>query len=131
MKYSQFIGVAAAIGLMLSAFLHWAWYPDLQEYFTGYYTHGNTYGRPGRVFVVVGIVAIIFFVTPRIWAKRWNVFLCAILLAFAIKTLILFSGCYRGVCPVRQPGIWIMLAMAALMMLSSLLPDLKMNQKRN
>lgn len=128
MKYSQLIGVLAAIILMFSGLMHWTWYPDIKEYFTGFYTYNNQYGRPGRVFIVVGIIAIILYLLPKIWAKRWNVFFCAVVLAFAVKTFILFSGCYKGICPEKQAGIWVMLGSAALMMLAALLPDIKMKK---
>lgn len=108
--------------------MHWTWYPDIKEYFTGFYTYNNQYGRPGRVFIVVGIIAIILYLLPKIWAKRWNVFFCAVVLAFAVKTFILFSGCYKGICPEKQAGIWVMLGSAALMMLAALLPDIKMKK---
>ncbi len=128
MKYSQVLGIIAAIVLMLSGLLKWTWYPDIKEYFTGFYSYNNTYGRPGIAFIVLAIIAITFYLVPRIWAKRWNVFFCSIILAFAVRTFITFSSCYRGICPERQAGIWIMLASAILMMAAALLPDLKLKK---
>lgn len=128
MKYSQVLGIVAATVLMLSGLLNWTWYPDIKEYFTGFYTHNNAYGRPGMVFIVLAPIAIIFYLLPKIWAKRWNVFFCGIILAYAVKTFISFSVCYRGICPEKQAGIWIMLASAAIMMLAALLPDLKVKR---
>lgn len=129
MRYSQWIGIAAAITLMASGFLHWAWYPDLQQYFTGFYSEKNLYGKPGKVFIFFAAIAIIFYLLPKIWAKRWNILVCALTLAYAIKSFIGFSGCYRGICPQRQVGIWIMLSSAAIMMLAALLPDMKVEKK--
>jgi len=123
MKYSQLIGILAAIILMISGFLHWAWYPDLQKYFTGFFSENNMYGKPGKVFIFFGTLSIILFFAPRVWAKRGNIFLCAITLAYAVKSFILFSDCYRGICPVKQEGIWIMLVSAILMTGCSLFPD--------
>ena len=128
MKYSQLAGVIAAVLLMLSGLLNWAWFPDLQQYFTGFYTYNNTYGKPGKVFIILGAVAIIFYLVPRIWAKRINMFVCILILAYAIKTFILYSGCYRGVCPEKQAGLWVMLVLSALMFTASLLPDLKLKK---
>jgi hypothetical protein len=130
MKYSQLVGILAAIILSLSGFMNWTWYPDLQKYFTGFVSENNMYGKPGKVFLILAAIAIVFFIIPKIWAKRWNLFVCAFTLAFAIKSFILFSGCYRGVCPERQPGLWIMISAAALMMLAALLPDISVNRKQ-
>lgn len=128
MKNSQLIGVGAAILLMVSGFLNWTWYPDIHKSFTGFFSESNVYGKPGKVFIFFCIIAIIFYLIPKIWAKRWNIFLCSLTLAYAVKSFILFSGCYRGICPEKQAGIWIMLSSAALMLLAALLPDLSVNK---
>jgi hypothetical protein len=129
MKYSQWIGVAAAICLIISGFTNWTWYPDIHRYFTGFESENNVYGKPGKVFLFFSIIAIVFFLVPRIWAKRCNLFVCSLILAYAINTFIRFSACYRGICPEKQAGIWIMLSSASLVMLCALLPDLKINKK--
>ncbi|MBO9572353.1 MAG: hypothetical protein J7497_09120 [Chitinophagaceae bacterium] len=126
MKHSQLAGVLFTIVLILSGLMNWAWYPDLQQYFTGFYSYNNNYGKPGKAFIILGVIAIAFYLIPRIWAKRCNMFLCVLILGYAIKTFILFSACYRGTCPEKQAGLWIMLSSAALMLIASLLPDLKL-----
>jgi hypothetical protein len=125
MKFSQWIGIAAAIVLIISGFMNWTWYPDIHKYFTGFYSENNIYGRPGKIFIYFTSIAIIFFAVPRLWAKRWNVLICTIIVAFAIKTFILYTTCYRGVCPVKQPGIWMMITSASVILLCALLPDMK------
>jgi hypothetical protein len=125
MKFSQWIGVVACITLVASGFMNWTWYPDLHKFFTGYYTQNNIYGKPAKFFAILAVLAIIFFLVPKVWAKRWNILICAFIVAYAVKTFILFTTCYRGVCPQKQPGIWIMLVSSFIIMLSGLLPDLK------
>jgi hypothetical protein len=129
MKYSQWIGIAAAIMLVVACFLPWTYHPDLDKNFTGFFSENNVYGKPGYVFIVVCIVAVIFFAIQRIWAKRWNVFICAIILSYAIKSFIVFSGCYRGICPDKKAGLWIMLLSAIVMMGMSLFPDMKLKEE--
>ncbi|HUR09805.1 MAG TPA: hypothetical protein VM012_00460 [Flavitalea sp.] len=123
MKYSQWIGIVAIILLIVSCFLPWTWYPDLQKHFNGFFSENNTYGRPGRVFIFLAIPALIFFLIPKIWAKRWNIFVGAILFAYAIKTYILFSACYTGICPEKKPGLWMMISAAALTLVMTIIPD--------
>jgi hypothetical protein len=129
MKFSQWIGILAAIVLIISGFMNWTWYPDIHKYFTGFVSENNIYGKPGKIFIYFSSVAILFFAIPRIWAKRWNVFICTLIVAFAIRSFILYTSCYSGVCPVKQPGIWIMLASAGVILLCALLPDLKLKDK--
>lgn len=125
MKFSQWIGVLACLTLVVSGFTNWTWYPDLHKYFTGFFSENNVYGKPGKIFIYLASVAVFFFVVPKIWAKRWNVLVCAIIVAYAVKSFILFTLCYHGVCPVKQPGIWVMLFSAVVILLCALLPDLK------
>ncbi len=129
MKYSQSFGVFAAVVLVASCTLNWTWYHDLQEHFTGFYSAGNNYGKPGRVFLFMAAVATIFFLLKRVWAKRWNLLVCGLIVAYAVKTFILYTSCYRGICPEKQAGIWIMLAAAIMMMVAAVLPDLKLREE--
>ncbi|WP_133055260.1 hypothetical protein [Niastella koreensis] len=129
MKYSQWIGIAASILLVIAGFLPWTYHPDLNKNFTGFFTENNVYGKPGYVFVWMSIITIVFFAIQRVWAKRWNMFICALVLAYAIKSFIMYSGCYRGICPDKLAGLWIMLVSAALMMAMALFPDMKLNEE--
>lgn len=125
MKYSQWIGIAAAIVLVISCFMSWTYYPDLDKTFTGFFSEDNNYGKPGKVFVVFAVVGVVFFLIPRIWAKRWNLLIGALTVAFAIKSYIVFTSCYRGICPQKLAGLWLMLVSSAVLLIMTLLPDLK------
>lgn len=129
MKYSQWIGIAASILLVIAGFLPWTYHPDLNKNFTGFFTENNVYGKPGNVFVVLSIITIVFFAIQRVWAKRWNMFINALVLSYAIKSFIMYSGCYRGICPDKLAGLWIMLASAVLMMVMALFPDIKLKEE--
>lgn len=131
MKYSQWIGIGAAIVLVVACFLPWTFHPDLNKSFTGFFSEKNNYGKPGKVFIVFAVVAIVFFLIPRIWAKRWNLLIGALTVAYAIKSFIVFSGCYHGICPAKQAGLWIMLLAAVAMMGMALMPDMKVGEKEN
>ena len=64
------IGVLAAITLAVACFLHWTWYPDLHQYFSGFYSKNNLYGKPGKGIIFFAAIAVIFYVIPKVWAKR-------------------------------------------------------------
>lgn len=99
MKYAAVTGIAAALILIFFCFLPWAYYPDLQENFTGFYSSHNHYGRPGKTFCFLAAVSIIMFLIPKIWARWVNQLVGVVLLAYAIKTYVLFSSCYNTICP--------------------------------
>ncbi len=124
MKYSQWLGIAASLLLVAACFLPWTWHPDLNKNFTGFFSENNVYGRPGRVFIVLAFFSILFFAIPRVWAKRWNFLVQALTSAFAIKSFVMYTGCYRGICPTKQPGIWLMLIAAVIMLVMAVVPDI-------
>lgn len=130
MKYSQWVGIAAAVILVVSCFLPWTFHPDLNKEFTGFFSENNNYGKPGKVFIGLAAIAVIFFLIPRVWAKRWNLLVGALVVAFAIKSFIVFSGCYRGICPSKLAGLWIMLLSAIVVLVMTLLPDMKVIEKK-
>jgi hypothetical protein len=124
MKYSQWIGTAAALLLIAACFMPWAYFPDLGKDFTGFFSEKNIYGRPGKVLIFFSIVEILLFAVPRVWAKRTNIFVTVLAIAFAIKSYILYTSCYGGICPDKRVGIFVMLGSAIIALLAALLPDL-------
>jgi hypothetical protein len=125
MKYSQWIGILAAIAVSIACFYPWAFYPDLNTYFTGFYSHENIYGKPGKVLIFFAVLATLFFALPKLWAKRANWLVCAIAAAFALKTYILYTSCYRGICPDKQIAMYIVLIAPFIMLTAAFLPKTK------
>lgn len=123
MKYYKFWVLLAGLGLIVSSFLPWTYYPDLDKVFTGFFSERNFYGKPGKVFVFFAVVSIIFSLIEKIWAKRFNLFFAALNLAYLIKTYILFTNCYGGTCPEKRYGIYILIASGILLLITSLFPD--------
>jgi len=130
MKYSQWIGIAAALLLIGACFLPWAYFPDLQKEFTGFFSEGNAYGRPGKVFVFFAVVAIGFFLTPKIWAKRANIFVSAMTIAFGLKSYILYTACYRGICPDKRLGIFLVLLVPVILLIAAVSPSLPVKEDK-
>jgi hypothetical protein len=131
MKYSQWIGIIAGIGLIISCFLPWTFHPDLGKTFNGFFSENNSYGKPGKALIFISAFAILCFIIPRVWAKRLNFFVTAILVGYAIRTFILFSGCYRGICPEKKEGLWMMIFSACLILIMAVLPDTKLVNKKS
>lgn len=155
MSAARIIGVVSCILIIASFFLNWAWYPDIQKYFTAFFSEKNYYGKPGIVllyFSVTGLISYlsnkimrlmfllygifcwlaalsqistsikisiisivlgaIFYLLYRIWdiVANWvNLLFCALCMAFAIRTYLLYTSGYDGYVPEPQPGIYLML----------------------
>ena len=130
LKILQKAGIIACIILLLSCFMPWAFYADIHETFTGFYSFQNQYGKPGKFLSVMALIAFAFMMLPKIWAKRTNLFVCALAVGYAIKTYILFTSCYNAYCPEKKAGIFIMLLSTIIMLVSSAFPDLKINKQK-
>ena len=125
MKYSKWIGLGACIILMIACFMPWAYYPDINKSFTGFFSQDNSYGKPGKFLVFFAIVSILLILLPRVWAKRSHLFLAALFTGYAIKSYILFTSCYNTFCPEKKPGIYLMMAGCLLILLVAIFPDMK------
>lgn len=129
MKNSQWVGIVGALLVVAACFMPWAYFPDLQKEFTGFFSEQNRYGRPGKVLIFFCVVEIVFFLVPKVWAKRANIFVAAVCFAWGIKSYILYTACYKGICPERRAGIFLVLGGALIVLVASLLPDLPVKEE--
>jgi hypothetical protein len=72
---------------------------------------------------------MILFLVPRVWAKRFNLLAGTIALAFGIRCYFVFSHCYRGICPDKKAGIFLVVIAALIMTLAAVLPDMKLKKE--
>jgi hypothetical protein len=126
LKYASFIGITAALLLVCSCFLPLAYYPDLQENFTGFYSRQNQYGKPGIAFIFLSLIGIILFLIPRLWAKRVNQVVAVLTFAYALKTFILFSSSYFSFHPQIKSGLIGILVFSLIILICSLLSKAKL-----
>ena len=125
LKYVPIIGVTAALLLIAFCFMPWAYYPDLQENFSGFYSNQNHYGKPGKAFIFLSTLSIILFLVSKGWAKWANQVTGVIIFAYALKTYILFSSCYHTICPQVKFALPAVLGSAGILLVCSLLSKVK------
>jgi surface polysaccharide O-acyltransferase-like enzyme len=121
LKNAPYFGIVAALLLIICCFFPLAYYPDLQENFTGFYSRQNAYGKPGIAFIFLSIFSIVLFWIPKLWAKRTNHFIAVLIFTYALKTFILFSKCYFSVCPQIKPALIGTVLFSIVLLISSLL----------
>lgn len=95
---------------------------------TGLESAGTNYGKPGLVNLIMSGFALIFFMIPRIWAKRTNLFFCAFNLAWSIRNFIIVSTCHGGECPEKQTGLYLLLLASVIMLIAALFPDMELKE---
>ncbi|MEJ7611830.1 MAG: hypothetical protein WKF88_11685 [Ferruginibacter sp.] len=114
------------IALVAVCFIPWVYYKSINDSFTGYhvtkFVTGVYYGRAG-IFITV-FAAIIFLLT--IWknngAKRVSLFVAALLFAYCIRTYILFTGSLFEGEVVKHPGIYLIVFLSMILLVSSAFP---------
>ncbi|MBI2731206.1 MAG: hypothetical protein HYX40_10705 [Sphingobacteriales bacterium] len=131
MKYSNWLGAIFSIVLIIACFNPWIYIVSQNISFTGMNRALPAFGRPGLVHIVLSIAAILCFLIPKVWAKRTNIFLCAINLGWSIRNLIIITACSYGECPERKSWMLIALSASILMLILSFLPDIKVPNEEN
>lgn len=127
MKYNKWIGMAACILLIAVCFMPWTYHADVQKNFTGFFSQNDAYGKPGKFFVFFSIIAFGLIVLQKVWAQRIHLFFAGVMLAYAIKTYILYTSCYNAYCPDKKAGIFLMLGLTLVIFASSLFTDIKID----
>ncbi|MEO6490350.1 MAG: hypothetical protein ABIO04_10455 [Ferruginibacter sp.] len=131
MKYSTWIGLITAIAVIAVCFMPWTYHADIDKTFTGFFSEKNSYGKPGKFFLCFAIAYICLSFIQKIWAKRINLFLSAVMVAYAIKSYILFTSCYNAYCPEKKIGIYLLLACNLAMLITAIFPGLKLEQQED
>ncbi len=126
----KWIGVAAALLLIVACFLPW-YYLDWKNFTITGLEAGDKFGRPAYWHFVFSVFFLFFSFIPRIWAKQWNVFIAAVNCAWTARNFFALAMCSGGECPARQAGIWLLLIASLLMMLSTLFPDIKLHREKS
>jgi magnesium-transporting ATPase (P-type) len=126
-RYSKWITLLAVLTMVLACFLPWAYYPDLQRSFNGFYSENNIYGKPAKLMITFSLISLLAQFLSFIFLKRLNLLLMALNLAYAIKSFIVFGACYRGICPQKQVGLYLVILASVVLMITATLPsgDLK------
>jgi hypothetical protein len=125
MKYYKWIGWGASALLILSCFIPWTYYADLNKNFTGFFSEQNIYGKPGMFFTFFAIISLLLIYLDKIWAKRTHIFLAALNMGYLIKTYILFTSCYNAYCPEKRPGLYLLILCSVVLMVVAILPNTK------
>jgi hypothetical protein len=127
----KWTGIAAAILLIIACCMTWVIIPSKNIVVTGINTAGTNFGKPGYLHFITTVFFLLFSLIPRLWAKRSNFLVTAVNMAWAVRNYFIITMCRGGECPEKQLAIYAILILSFLMLLSSLLPDLKARNTTN
>lgn len=113
-----------------AALMPWIYIPSIQVEVTGFGAATKTvFGKPALMNLYLMIPTLILFLVPTLWAKRINLYLGAIGFAWALRNLFLLSTCRNGECPERLVWLYVYLVAAFVVLLMTVLPDVKMKKQ--
>ncbi len=126
MRYSNYIGIAACVLILVAAYYPWIYIPSIQTMVTGMGAETKTvFGKPALMNLYLMGPIVILFLIPKVWAKRISPFIAAINFAWALRNFLLLSTCRNGECPVKEPWLYIYFAAAFVVLVMTLLPEMK------
>ena len=129
MRYMKWIGLVAVILLVVSCFLPWVIIISKNIVVSGVDSTGTNFGKPGYTHFVLSFFFIIFHFIPKLWAKRVNLLIVALNIAWAIRNFFIISMCREGECPEKQIGLWLVMLASALMLVAALFPDVRLKEE--
>jgi hypothetical protein len=120
MQIIKWLGVAAAVALIVFCFFPWVVIERKDIIVSGVESTGTTFGKPGYFhFFFAGFYILLVWIN-RLWSKRVNIFLSAFNLAWAFRNFAIISACSGGECPEKQAGLYMILISSLVMLLSVL-----------
>lgn len=129
MKYSNYVGVLCALALILFCWLPWVYIESINTIVTGLSTGATNFGRPGGLHIFFAVLAIVFFLIQKVWAKRVNVFVVTLNFAWAIRNFILITQCEAGECPQKKLGIFAVFFFSTLILIMGMLPKVNLKNE--
>ena len=126
----KWAGLLAVIILAVSCFLPWVIISSKNIMVSGVGSAGTNFGKPGYMHLVFGFLFLVFHLVPRLWAKRSNLVVVALNMAWAARNYFIISACREGECPEKQTGLYLLLAASVIMLLAAFFPDIKLKEEK-
>ncbi|MET0463888.1 MAG: hypothetical protein ABW007_12075 [Chitinophagaceae bacterium] len=129
MRWIKWVGLIAGLLLIASCFMLWASLPARNITISGVNAEGTSFGKPGYFHLLLASVFLVLHFIPRIWAKRTNLVVAALNIAWAVRNYFIITVCRQGECPEKHTGIYLVLIASVFVLIAVLFPDMKLPQQ--
>ncbi|HVZ57301.1 MAG TPA: hypothetical protein VG870_11625 [Chitinophagaceae bacterium] len=129
MRWFTWIALLAILLLLVSCFMPWVFIASRNLVVSGLRSEGTNYGKPGYFHFLMAVFYLAFTFIQRIWAKRFNLLVAGLNIAWALRNFILLSTCQMGECPERRAGLYLALFSSAAMLVAAVFPDMPLKKK--
>jgi len=126
----KWIGLLATIALVIACFLPWVFIDSKSITVTGIQSTGTNFGKPGYFHLFLAVFYVVFNFFPRVWAKRFNILVATLNIAWAVRNYLLISACSGGECPEKKTALYIVLISSIVMLLAALTPKVKLEKQK-
>ncbi len=123
MRVMKWFSFLAATILIASCFLPWVIVPEKNIIISGVDASDTNYGRPGYLNLLMSVLFIAFTFIQRLWAKRCNMGVAAINLAWTFRNYLILTRCEMGDCPVVENAFYVYIIVSVLMLVGALVTD--------
>jgi hypothetical protein len=130
MRYMKWIGLLAVTLLIVSCFTPWVIIPSKDIIVSGVDATGTNFGKPGYTHFLMSFFFIVFHFIPKVWAKRWNLLVVALNIAWAVRNYFIITMCREGDCPEKQTGLYLVIIACVLMLVAALFPDIELKEEK-
>ena len=122
-RYSKWISLLAFLLLLGACFMPWTFHADINKTFNAFFTEKNMYGKPGKLLLILAGITTACSFMKLLWLKRTAFLAGGLNVSYAIKNFLLFGSCYRGYCPEKQIGLYLMLFSSIIIFTMAFLPE--------
>ena len=123
MRWMKWLGIIASIVLVIACFMTWVVVPSKNIEVSGVDATGTNFGKPGYFHFITSFFFIALSLIPRVWAKRSNLLVTALNLAWAIRNYFMVTLCRGGECPEKQVAVYLIVLASFIMLVSAMLPE--------
>jgi hypothetical protein len=120
----KWIGFLATAALVIACFYPWVFIESKNYVVSGVAAENIRLGKPAYFHFLMAAIYLVLNFIPRVWAKRWNLLIAALNLAWAIRNYLLISGCSAGECPEKKWALYTVLVSSLLMLIAALFPKI-------
>jgi hypothetical protein len=125
MKHSQTIGILLCIALLYCTTQPLVIIESQHLVITGWKAVGTNFGQPGKFFAYFGGLSLVLFALPFIWAKRFNMALAAMLIAWSFRNFMVLSACQMGARSEKQWPLYACIIISFGILIMTFLPKIK------
>jgi hypothetical protein len=123
MRLKFILSLLSVVLLVVSCFLPWMTIESKGIAITGVDTTGTLYGKPAYFHFVWAGLYLLFLAINKVWSKRAAIGLAGFNIAWTARNFLFLPACQMGECPVRKEGLYLLVAAAALMFVTPMLPE--------